>query len=84
MDPVHVTKDGGATWDRVTPDMPIGGRVDAVEPSVHNPAKAYVAILRYQLNDYAPYIYKTMDYGKTWELITTGNNGLPMLITLHA
>lgn len=75
--PVHVTKDGGATWDRVTPDMPIGGRVDAVEPSVHNPAKAYVAILRYQLNDYAPYIYKTMDYGKTWELITTGNNGLP-------
>lgn len=75
--PVHVTKDGGATWDRVTPDMPIGGRVDAVEPSVHNPAKAFVAVLRYQLNDYAPYIYKTMDYGKTWELITTGDNGLP-------
>ncbi len=75
--PIHVTKNGGATWDRVTPDMPIGGRVDAVEPSVHNPAKAYVAILRYQLNDYAPYIYKTMDYGNTWELITTGDNGLP-------
>ncbi|MBO3697392.1 hypothetical protein [Roseivirga sp. E12] len=75
--PVHVTKDGGANWERVTPDMPIGGRVDAVEPSVHNPAKAYVAILRYQLNDYAPYIYKTEDYGKTWELITTGDNGLP-------
>lgn len=75
--PVHVTKDGGATWDRVTPDMPIGGRVDAVEPSVHNPAKAYVAVLRYQLNDYAPYIYKTMDYGKNWELLTTGSNGLP-------
>ncbi len=75
--PVHVTKDGGANWERVTPDMPIGGRVDAVEPSVHNPAKAYVAVLRYQLNDYAPYIYKTEDYGKTWKLITTGDNGLP-------
>lgn len=75
--PVHVTKDGGANWDRVTPNMPIGGRVDAVEPSVHNPAKAYVAVLRYQLNDYAPYIYKTEDYGKSWELLTTGDNGLP-------
>lgn len=75
--PVHVTKDGGANWDRVTPDMPIGGRVDAVEPSAHNPAKAYVAVLRYQLNDYAPYIYKTEDFGKSWELITPGDNGLP-------
>lgn len=75
--PVHVTKDGGANWENVTPNMPIGGRVDAVEPSVHNPAKAYVAVLRYQLNDYAPYIYKTEDYGQSWELITTGGNGLP-------
>ncbi len=75
--PVHVTKDGGVNWENVTPDMPVGGRVDAVEPSVHNPAKAYVAVLRYQLNDYTPYIYKTVDYGETWELITTGDNGLP-------
>ena len=75
--PVHVTKDGGKTWDNVTPDMPIGGRVDAVEPSPHNPAKAYVSILRYQLNDYRPYIYKTEDYGKTWELLSDGSNGIP-------
>lgn len=75
--PVHVTKDGGATWEKVTPNMPVGGRVDAVEPSHHNPAKAYVAVLRYQLNDYAPYIYKTEDYGQSWTLLTTGNNGLP-------
>ena len=75
--PVHVTLDGGKTWANVTPDMPIGGRVDAVEPSPHNPAKAYVSILRYQLNDYRPYIYKTEDYGKTWELLTDGTNGIP-------
>ncbi|MHA7131730.1 WD40/YVTN/BNR-like repeat-containing protein [Algoriphagus namhaensis] len=75
--PVHVTRDGGKTWTNVTPDMPAGGRVDAVEPSPHDPAKAYVAILRYQLNDYAPYIYKTEDYGQSWELLTDGTNGLP-------
>jgi photosystem II stability/assembly factor-like uncharacterized protein len=76
--PVHVTKDGGRNWSNVTPNMPSGGRVDAVEPSPHNPAKAYVSVLRYQLdNDYRPYIYKTEDYGQTWELLTPGDNGLP-------
>lgn len=76
--PVHVTRDGGLNWTNVTPNMPPGGRVDAVEPSPHNPAKAYVSVLRYQLdNDYRPYIYKTEDYGQTWELLTPGDNGLP-------
>lgn len=75
--PVHVTRDGGKNWENVTPDMPSGGRVDAVEPSAHNPAKAYVSVLRYQLDDYAPYIYKTEDYGATWTLLTTGENGIP-------
>jgi hypothetical protein len=72
--PIHVTRDGGKTWKNVTPKMPLDGRVDSVEPSPHNPAKAYVTVLRYQLNDYKPYIFKTEDYGATWELIT---NGIP-------
>ena len=76
--PVHVTKDGGQNWQNVTPSkMPTGGRVDAVEPSPHNPAKAYIAVLRYQLNDWKPYIYKTVNFGKTWQLLTNGVNGIP-------
>jgi photosystem II stability/assembly factor-like uncharacterized protein len=72
--PVHVTRDGGKTWKNVTPKMPLDGRVDSVEPSPHNPAKAYITVLRYQLDDYKPYIFKTEDYGATWTLIT---NGIP-------
>ena len=50
--PVHMTRDGGQNWKKVTPaGLPAGGRVDAVEPSPHDPAKAYVAILRYQFGD---------------------------------
>lgn len=71
--PIHLTQDGGANWTNVTPrGLPPGGRVDAVEPSPHDPAKAYASILRYQLGDPKPYIYKTEDYGKTWKLITKG------------
>jgi photosystem II stability/assembly factor-like uncharacterized protein len=76
--PVHVTTDNGQSWANVTPaKLPPGGRVDAVEPSPHNPAKAYVAVLRHQLGDDKPYIYKTENYGRKWELLTTGSNGIP-------
>jgi len=76
--PVHVTLNGGESWENVTPaSIAPGGRVDCVEPSPHKEGKAYVAILRYQLGDWHPYIYKTTDYGKSWTLLTTGENGIP-------
>ncbi len=76
--PVHVTRDGGRNWTNVTPSsLPKGGRVDAVEPSPHDPAKAYISVLRYPLGDDKPYIYKTEDFGKTWSLLTDGENGIP-------
>ena len=75
--PVHVTMDGGKTWKNVTPKMPIGGRVDAVEPSPHDVNKAYIAVLRYMLGDWKPYVYRTKDAGKSWTLLTSGSNGIP-------
>lgn len=70
--PIHVTRNSGKTWQKVTPKMPEGGRVDCIDPSPHLAGKAYAAILRYQLNDWQPYIYKTDNYGASWQLITKG------------
>ncbi|SVE29958.1 uncharacterized protein METZ01_LOCUS482812, partial [marine metagenome] len=76
--PVYITQDNGAIWEKVTPrGLPPGGRVDAVEPSPHSSAKAYIAVHRYQLGDWKPYIYSTNDFGKRWKLLTTGDNGIP-------
>lgn len=76
--PVHVTLDGGKNWNNVTPrNLQPGGRVDCVEPSPHNENKAYFSVLRYQLGDWKPYIFKTTDNGKTWTSLTTGDNGIP-------
>ncbi len=70
---VHLTVDGGKNWRNVTPkNLLKGGRVDSVEPSSHDPSSAYITILRYQLGDWSPYIYKTKNYGKSWELIVDG------------
>ncbi|HJO38973.1 MAG: hypothetical protein QGF21_02240 [Vicinamibacterales bacterium] len=76
--PIHVTRDDGASWTDVTPPG-IGphGRVQNVEVSPHDPAKAYATILRYQVGDFAPYAFKTEDYGESWTRITTGENGVP-------
>jgi photosystem II stability/assembly factor-like uncharacterized protein len=76
--PIHVTRDGGRTWTKVTPhDLPPGGRVQTIEPSPHRANKAYVAVYRYLLGDWQPYIYRTDDYGQSWTRLTTGSNGIP-------
>jgi len=76
--PVYVTRDNGESWQNVTPrGLPTGGRVDSVEPSPHDAAKAYIAVLRYQFGDWNPYIYKTDDFGRRWQLLTNGRNGIP-------
>jgi photosystem II stability/assembly factor-like uncharacterized protein len=74
---VHVTRDDGANWVNVTPkDLPSGGRVQNIEPSPLRAGTAYVAIYRFLLGDFAPYIYRTDDFGKTWKRLTDGKNGI--------
>lgn len=74
---VWVTQDDGKSWQNVTPaGLPPGGRVQNIEPGVRSPGTAYVAIYRYLLGDFAPYIYRTEDYGRSWTRLTDGTNGI--------
>jgi photosystem II stability/assembly factor-like uncharacterized protein len=76
--PVHVSRDHGKTWRQVTPaGLPPGGRVQNIEPSPHRKGSAYLAIYRYLLDDWQPYLYLTNDYGATWRRLTDGQNGIP-------
>lgn len=76
--PVHVTRDGGKTWTNVTPkELPPGGRVQTIGVSPHSKGMAFVAVYRYLLNDFAPYIYQTTNYGESWTRLTDGTNGIP-------
>jgi len=70
---VHLTQDGGATWNNITPkQMPTWAMVNSVEPSAFDPAVCYIAATSYKSGDFTPYLYKTEDYGKTWTTITSG------------
>ena len=72
---IYVTPDDGKTWNDVTPkDMTSWTKVVMIDASHFDPATAYAAAERHQLEDYEPHIYRTRDSGKTWQTIT---NGLP-------
>jgi photosystem II stability/assembly factor-like uncharacterized protein len=73
---VHVTRNGGRTWTNVTPpDMPEFGRVSQIDASAFDAARAYISVRRPLLDDFAPYIWKTRDYGQSWTRIVNGIRG---------
>src|SRR5438067_2712322 len=67
---VHVTTNGGQSWQRVTPrDLPEWSMISIIEPSHHNASTAYVAVDRHKVDDFRPFIDRTTDSGKAWALI---------------
>lgn len=69
---VHVTRDGGRTWANVTPPTlkeRVWARISSMEASRFDPAVAYVAANRFQMDDQEPYLFKTTDYGRSWTRI---------------
>jgi photosystem II stability/assembly factor-like uncharacterized protein len=70
---VHITRDGGKSWQNVTPKgMPEWIQINSIDASSIDAGTAYVAATMYKLDDFRPYLYKTNDYGKTWKKITDG------------
>ncbi|NQY68330.1 MAG: glycosyl hydrolase, partial [Flavobacteriales bacterium] len=70
---IHISKDGGANWENVTPKkLPEWALINSIEADPWNKGGLYVAATKYKTGDYTPYLYHTTDYGKTWKLITNG------------
>ncbi len=79
---IHVTRNGGGNWEDVTPKaMPEWGTVSMIEASPTDAGTAYVAVERHKMDDFAPYIYKTSDFGKSWTILV---NGIPKDVYVHA
>jgi len=66
---IQFTSDGGEHWENCSPrikDLPKGAWVPQIVPSAVNGGEAFVVVNNYRLNDYAPYLFHTTDYGKKW------------------
>jgi len=72
---VHITRDGGKSWQAITPpDLPQWAEISSIEPSHQSAGTAYLTASRYMWDDFHPYVYETTDYGQHWTAMT---NGLP-------
>ncbi|MGH7460077.1 MAG: sialidase, partial [Longimicrobiales bacterium] len=72
---VQLTRDGGRTWTNVTanlPGLPAWGAVRTIAPSRYDAGTAYLTVDFHQVNNRDPYVYRTRDYGKTWQKIVQG------------
>ncbi|MFN7329662.1 MAG: WD40/YVTN/BNR-like repeat-containing protein, partial [Bacteroidota bacterium] len=69
---VHITKDGGKSWQNVTPAGLPECMIHSIEVSPHEKGTVYLSASRYKFNDYSNMAYKSTDYGKTWTKIGSG------------
>jgi photosystem II stability/assembly factor-like uncharacterized protein len=70
---IHLTRDGGKTWKDVTPKgLKAWSKISFIEASHFDPAVAYAAVDRSRLDDRVPYLYRTRNFGATWQLISNG------------
>lgn len=70
---IHITRDGGKTWQDVTPKG-VGNwsEIALLEASHFDPAVAFASVDRHRLDDQTPYLYRTRDYGASWQPIADG------------
>ena len=70
---IWITRDGGKNWTNVTPpDLTPWSKVTQIEASHFDDNTAYASVSRFRIDDLHPYIYRTHDGGKNWQLITSG------------
>lgn len=73
---IQLTRDGGKNWRNVTPPgISAWSKISLIEASPFEAGTAYAAVDRHRLDDMRPYIYRTHDFGKTWQWIATGIPG---------
>jgi len=78
---VQLTRDGGKSWTNVTPSGIPVGLSNNIEVSPHDPATVYLAFRMDRRGDYAPYAFKSTDYGKSWTRIISGlRDGEPVRV----
>ena len=72
---IQLTRDEGKTWSDVTPpELTPWSKVTHIEASHFDAAIAYAAVDRHRLDDLQPYLYRTRDFGRTWQRV---NSGIP-------
>ena len=80
---IHVSRDGGASWQRIDQDLPQHFWVSRVEASNHAEGRVYVALNGYRWDHFTAYVFRSDDYGQTWQRIGTDLPAEPVNVVLE-
>ncbi len=80
---IHVSRDGGYSWQRISDDLPQHLWVSRVEASAHDEAVVFVTLNGYRFDDFTAYLYRSYDYGKTWQYIGTDLPDEPLNVVVQ-
>ena len=81
--PVHVTSDGGKTWKNISQDLPQDLWVSKLYASSHEENIIYASLDGYRWDNFSPYLFKSMDYGKTWTSISSNLPDSPINVVIE-
>ncbi|MGB3548991.1 MAG: glycosyl hydrolase [Saprospiraceae bacterium] len=68
---VHVSRDGGYSWQRITAGLPADLWVSRIQASNHDEGTVYLSLNGYRWDNFQSYVYRSTDYGQTWQRIGT-------------
>ncbi len=72
---LHVSQDGGQNWENVTKNiknLPALGTVRNIDASKWSAGKAYITVDFHEVGNFDPHVYKTENFGKSWQKIING------------
>ena len=80
---IHVTKNGGKTWKNISADLPQDLWVSNVYASNHDEKVIYASLDGYRWDNFSPYLFKSKNYGKTWESISSNLPDSPINVVVE-
>lgn len=80
---VHLSKNGGGSWERLSESLPKDLWVSRIAASKHKEERVYLSLNGYRWDDFNPYIYVSEDYGKTWGNIAANIPKSPVNVILE-
>ncbi|TDE03988.1 glycosyl hydrolase [Flavobacterium sandaracinum] len=80
---IHVSKDGGATWNKISGDLPQNRWVSRVVASAHKKERVYATLNGYRNDDFTSYVYVSDDFGQTWKNIATNLPSSPVNVIVE-
>ncbi len=66
---IQLSRNGGGSWEKINNNLPDNLWISSLQASRHQEGRVYATLTGYRFDDFRAYLYRSDDWGKTWESI---------------